>query len=160
MKNNLTASSKLDEFDIRILRTVQADSRQTTKEIAAKVGLSATPVYERLRRLENEGYITGYSARLNADKLGRGFIVFCHVKLTRVNRNIAREFTDLIRNVPEVSECYNTSGSFDYLLKIHAADMQSYRSFVLNVLGTLDTLGSLESSFVMDVVKDHQGIPI
>lgn len=160
MKNNLTASSKLDEFDIRILRTVQADSRQTTKEIAAKVGLSATPVYERLRRLENEGYITGYSARLNADKLGRGFIVFCHVKLTRVNRNIAREFTDLIRNVPEVSECYNTSGSFDYLLKIHAADMQSYRSFVLNVLGTLDTLGSLESTFVMDVVKDHQGIPI
>ena len=160
MKNNLTAPSKLDEFDIRILRAVQADSRQTTKEIAAKVGLSTTPVYERLRRLENEGYITGYSAQLNADKLGRGFIVFCHVKLTRLNRNIAREFTELICNVPEVSECYNTSGSFDYLLKIHAADMQSYRSFVLNVLGTLDSLGSIESTFVMDVVKNNHGIPI
>lgn len=160
MKNNLTATSKLDEFDLRILRAIQADSRQTTKEIAAKAGLSATPVYERLRRLENDGYITGYSARLNAEKLGRGFMVFCHVKLTRLNREIAREFTELIRNVPEVVECYNTSGSFDYMLKIHAADMQSYRWFILNVLGTLDTLGSIESTFVMDVVKEYRGIPI
>jgi Lrp/AsnC family leucine-responsive transcriptional regulator len=161
MKNILPAgSSRLDEYDIRILRAVQSDSRQTTKEIAAKVGLSTTPVYERMRRLENDGYILGYSAQLNAEKLGRGFMVFCHVKLTRINRDIAQNFTDLIRNIPEVSECYNTSGSFDYLLKIHAESMDSYRQFVLNVLGTLDTLSAIESMFVMDVVKANQGIPI
>ena len=152
-KNNLPAPVTLDTYDLRILRTLQQDSRRTTKEIAAAVGLSVTPVYERIRRLEKEGYIAGYTARLNANKLNRGLIVFCHVKL-------AYGFTELIQGIPEVVECYNTSGSFDYLLKIHAADMESYRDFVLNRLGTLESLSSIESTFVMDSVKEYAGIPI
>jgi Lrp/AsnC family leucine-responsive transcriptional regulator len=159
-KNNLPAASHLDQYDLKILRALQADSRRTTKEIAAQVGLSVTPVYERIRRLENDGYIAGYSARLNANKLNRGLIVFCHVKLMRLNSDSTTYFTNLIRSIPEVVECYNTSGSFDYLLKIHAADMESYRWFILNTLGTLDSIGSLESSFVMDTVKENCGIPI
>lgn len=160
MKNNLPSSHQLDQYDLNILRALQADSRRTTKEIAATVGLSVTPVYERIRRLENEGYITGYSARLNAARLNRGLIVFCHVKLLRLNHDIAAYFTALIRDIPEVVECYNTSGSFDYMLKIHAADMESYRDFVLNKLGTLDSLGSIESTFVMDIIKENRGLPI
>ena len=159
-KNNLPAPATLDTYDLRILRTLQQDSRRTTKEIAAAVGLSVTPVYERIRRLEKEGYIAGYTARLNANKLNRGLIVFCHVKLLRLNRDIAYGFTELIQGIPEVVECYNTSGSFDYLLKIHAADMESYRNFVLNRLGTLESLSSIESTFVMDSVKEYAGIPI
>ena len=105
-------------------------------------------------------YIQKYIAVLDADKLHRGFIVFCHVKMNRLNRDIAQEFANIIREIPEVTECYNISGSFDYLLKIHAPDMKYYQAFVLNVLGTIEHLGSLESVFVMDEVKHEYGIQI
>ena len=129
----------LDKTDLQILRTLQENARLTTKELAARVSLSSTPVFERLKRLESGGYIKKYIAVLDAEKLNQGFVVFCSVKLT---------------------ECYNISGSYDYLLKIHAPNMKYYQEFILNVLGTIDSLGSLESTFVMDEVKHEYGIHI
>ena len=143
----------LDKTDLQILRTLQENARLTTKELASRVSLSPTPVHERLKRLEARGYIKKYVAVLDAEKLGRGFVVFCHVKMRRLNREIAREFARAMHETPEVTECYNISGSFDYLLKVHAPDMQHYRRFVLEVLGTVEQLGSLESVFVMEEVK-------
>lgn len=148
----------LDKTDMQILRTLQQNARLTTKELAARVSLSPTPVFERLKRLEAKGYIKKYMAVLDADKLGRGFVVFCHVKMSRLNREIAREFARVIRETPQVTECYNISGGFDYLLKIHAPDMKYYQEFVLNVLGTIENLASLESVFVMDEVKHDYGV--
>ena len=142
---------KLDKVDLQILRTLQENARLTTKELAARVSLSSTPVFERLKRLENGGYIKKYIA---------GFVVFCSVKLRRLNRDIAAEFTRIIQDIPEVTECYNISGSYDYLLKIHAPNMKYYQEFILNVLGTIDSLGSLESTFVMAEVKHQYGIHI
>jgi Lrp/AsnC family leucine-responsive transcriptional regulator len=150
----------LDKTDIQILRILQHNARLTTKELAAQVHLSQTPVFERLKRLESKGYIRKYIAILDAEKLNRGFIVFCRVKLRRMNRDIAHEFTRIIQEIPEVTECYNISGSHDYLLKIHAPDMRYYQEFTLNVLGTIDSLGSIESSFVMEEVKHQYGIQI
>ena len=132
----------------------------TTKELAAKVNLSPTPVFERVKRLEANGYIKKYVAVLDPEKLNRGFVVFCSVKLRRLNRDIAAEFTRIVREIPEVTECYNISGDYDYLLKIHAPDMKYYQEFILNVLGTIDSLGSLRSTFVMDEVKHDYGIHI
>ena len=149
----------LDKKDLQILRTLQENARLTTKELAARVNLSSTPVFERLRRLEN-GYIKKYIAVLDAEKLNLGFVVFCRVKLSKLNREIATEFTRIIQDIPEVTECYNISGSYDYLLKIHAPNMKYYQEFILNVLGTIDSLGSLESTFVMDEVKHDYGIHI
>ena len=149
----------LDKMDLQILRILQANSRRTTKELAALVHLSTTPVFERMKRLEKEGYIQKYVAVLNAEKLNRGFVVFCSVKLRRINFDIAAEFIRTIREIPEVTECYNVSGEYDYLLKIHAPDMKYYQSFILNVLGKIDILGSLTSTFVMDEVKHDYGIP-
>lgn len=149
----------LDKMDLQILRILQANSRLTTKELAALVHLSTTPVFERMKRLEKEGYIQKYVAVLNAEKLNRGFVVFCSVKLRRINFDIAAEFIRTIREIPEVTECYNVSGEYDYLLKIHAPDMKYYQSFILNVLGKIDILGSLTSTFVMDEVKHDYGIP-
>ena len=143
----------LDKTDLQILRTLQENARLTIKELAARVSLSSTPVFERLKRLEAGGYIKKYIAVLDAEKLNRGFVVFCHVKMDRLNREIAQEFSRIVRDIPEVTECYNISGSFDYLLKIHAPDMKYYQKFVLNVLGTIEHLASLESVFVMDEVK-------
>ena len=149
---------KLDHVDLQILRTLQGNARLTIKELASKVSLSSTPVFERLKRLENSGYIKKYIAVLDAEKLNQGFVVFCNVKLSRMNREIAEEFTRIIRGIPEVTECYNISGQYDYLLKIHAPDMKSYQQFVLNVLGTIEHLASLESTFVMDELKLEYGI--
>ena len=153
-------TEKLDKVDLQILRTLQENARLTTKELAAQVSLSSTPVFERLKRLEREGYIKKYIAVLDADKLNQGFVVFCNVKLRRMNKDIAMEFTRIIQNIPEVMECYNISGSYDYLLKIHAPNMKYYQEFIINVLGTIDSLGSLESMFVMGEVKHDYGLHI
>ncbi len=154
----MDASGKLDTVDLQILRTLQENARLTVKELALQVNLSSTPVFERLKRLESSGYIKKYIAVLDAEKLNQGFVVFCNVKLRKMNRDIAAEFTRVVQGIPEVTECYNISGSFDYLLKIHAPNMKYYQEFILNVLGTVESLGSLESIFVMDEVKHDYGI--
>lgn len=148
----------LDKTDLHILKALQENARLTTKELAAKVGLSTTPVFERQKRLEARGYIRRYIAVLDAAKLNQGFIVFCNVKMSRLNRDIAAHFTRIVKDIPEVTECYNISGKFDYMLKIHAPDMRYYQEFVLNVLGSIDYLGSIESTFVMDEIKHIYGI--
>ena len=150
----------LDAVDMEILRALQKNARLTTKELAAMVNLSTTPVFERVKRLEQRGYVKGYVAVLDAEKLGRGFVVFCSVKMRRIGREIAEEFARVVRSIPEVTECYNISGSYDYLLKIHAPNMKYYQEFVLNILGNIDHLGSLESTFVMDEIKHDFGLHI
>lgn len=150
----------LDAVDMEILRALQKNARLTTKELAAMVNLSTTPVFERVKRLEQRGYVKGYVAVLDAEKLGRGFVVFCSVKMRRIGREIAEVFARVVRSIPEVTECYNISGSYDYLLKIHAPNMKYYQEFVLNILGNIDHLGSLESTFVMDEIKHDFGLHI
>lgn len=144
----------LDSVDLQILRALQENARLTTKELAARVNLSTTPVFERLKRLEKGGFIRKYVAILDAEKLGRGFTVFCSVKLKQMNRGVAQDFISVIKDIPQVAECYNVSGEYDYLLKIQAPDMKYYNEFIINVLGTIDSIGSILSSFVMDEIKN------
>lgn len=151
---------KLDKVDIQILRILQENSRLTTKELASRVSLSSTPVFERLKRLESDGYIKKYVAILDAEKLNLGFMVFCKIKMQRINYEVASEFSKIISDIPEVTECYNISGSFDYLLKIHAPNMKYYQGFILNVIGKIYSIASLESIFVMDVIKHEYGVKI
>ena len=142
------------------LANLQENARLTTKELASRVSLSSTPVFERLKRLERGGYIKKYMAVLDAEKLNQGFVVFCNVKLRRMNKDIALDFVERIKEIPEVTECYNTSGNFDYLLKVHAPNMKYYQEFLIHKLGTIESLGSIESSFVMDEIKHTYGIHI
>ena len=150
----------LDATDIEILRLLQRNARLSTKEIAASVHLSTTPVFERIKRMQREGIISRYIAVLNAEKLNRGFVVFCSVKMSKLSRDIATHFATTIAAIPEVTECYNISGQYDYLLKIHAPNMKYYQEFVLTVLGTIEHLGSLESTFVMDEIKHEYGVSL
>ena len=150
----------LDKTDLQILRTLQRNAKLTTKELADAVHLTPTPVFERQKRLERNGYIKKYIAVLDPERLGKGLLVFCKVKLKQINREIADDFTRRIQRIPEVTECYNTSGTYDYLLKIRAADMQEYQQFILNKLGIIETVASLESTFVMSEVKQTYGINI
>lgn len=157
MENNV---ERLDAIDLKILRVLQADCRLTTKEVAQRVNLSTTPVFERIKRLEKDGYILKYVAVLDANKLNRGFTVYCNVRLKQINKQIAEDFSKAMLEWDEVSECYNVSGEFDYLLKVQAPNMKEYQSFVINVLGTLDFLANIQSVFVMDTVKIGYGIPM
>lgn len=151
---------KLDKTDLQILRTLQKNSKLTTKELADAVNLTPTPVFERQKRLERQGYIKKYVAVLDPEKLDRGLLVFCKVKLKQINHEIADAFMRRIMRIPEVTECYNISGAYDYLLKVRAADMHEYQEFVLNKLGVIESLASLESTFVMHEVKQTYGIDI
>lgn len=150
--------TRLDETDIKILRLLQDDARLTTRELAEKVNLSTTPVFQRVKRLESGGFIRGYVAVLDAEKLNQGFQVFCSVKLKQMNRDVANSFVDVVRKIPQVRECYNVSGEFDYLLKINAPDMKYYNDFIINVLGTIDQIGSILSTFVMKEIRHEIGL--
>ena len=150
----------LDRIDIQILRELQKDAKLTTKELAAKVNLSPSPVFERQKRLEREGYIQRYVAVVDPIKVGNGIMVLCNVRLKHHSKEFSRQFTSVIAGIDEVVECFNTSGEYDYMLKIYARDMRHYQEFILGTLGDLDCIGSLHSIFVIGEVKNTLAVPI
>jgi Lrp/AsnC family leucine-responsive transcriptional regulator len=150
----------LDRTDILILRELQKDAKLTTKELAAKVNLSPSPTFERQKRLEREGYIQRYVAVVDPIKVGNGIMVLCNVRLKHHSKEFSRQFTSVIAEIEEVVECFNTSGEYDYMLKIYARDMRHYQDFILGTLGDLDCIGSLHSVFVIGEVKNTLSIPI
>ena len=150
----------LDDIDIKILRHLQKNAKLTTKELAAAVNLSTSPVFERQRRLEREGYIEKYIAVLNSKKLGNGFIVLCNIRLKQHSRKYGKQFMETISCIDEITECYNTSGDYDFLMKLYVRDMEHYQDFVLNTLGSIESIGSLHSIFVIGEVKNSHAIPI
>ena len=156
MNNNET----LDETDRKILRILQRNSDLTVKELAAKLHLSTSPTFERQKRLERDGYIERYMAVVNPHKVGNGIMVLCNIRLKQHSQELIQEFMDVVQNLEEITECYNTSGDYDFLIKVYAHDMKSYQQFMLNTLGTINCIGSLHSIFVIDDTKNTHGVPI
>ncbi|ETS98524.1 Lrp/AsnC family transcriptional regulator [Prevotella melaninogenica] len=156
MNNNET----LDETDRKILRILQRNSDLTVKELAAKLHLSTSPTFERQKRLERDGYIERYMAVVNPHKVGNGIMVLCNIRLKQHSQELIQEFMDVVQNLEEITECYNTSGDYDFLIKVYAHDMKSYQQFMLNTLGTINCIGSLHSIFVIDETKNTHGVPI
>lgn len=153
-------SELLDRTDILILKELQKDAKLTTKELASKVNLSPSPVFERQKRLEREGYIRKYIAVVDPVKVGNDIMVLCNVRLKHHSKEFSRQFTSVISEIDQVVECFNTSGEYDYQLKIYARNMQDYQKFVLDTLGDLDCIGSLHSIFVIGEVKNTMIVPL
>lgn len=151
---------KLDAIDIKILQELQCNSKLTTKELAEAVHLSASPTFERQKRLEREGYIKKYVAVVDPDKVGNGMIVLCNIRLKQHGKEYAKEFADAVQQMQEVTGCYNTSGDFDYLIKVFVRDMHHYQEFVLNRLGEIKSIGSVHSVFVIGAVKELHSVPV
>lgn len=156
MNNN----ENLDETDRKILRILQCNSDLTVKELAAKLHLSTSPTFERQKRLERDGYIERYMAVVNPHKVGNGIMVLCNIRLKQHSQELIQEFMNVVQNLEEITECYNTSGDYDFLIKVYAHDMKSYQQFMLNTLGTINCIGSLHSIFVIDETKNTHGVPI
>lgn len=152
--------SRLDATDIEILRQLQNNSRLTIKELASLVHLSSTPTFERLKRLEQAGFIEKYVAVLDADKLNCGFVAFCNIKMKQHTYENSMRIMEAVQSINEIAECYNVSGDYDFMLKIYAENMKAYQNFILRILGDLDCIGSLSSSFVIGEVKNSHSIPL
>ncbi|WP_442591767.1 Lrp/AsnC family transcriptional regulator [Pedobacter sp. AW31-3R] len=150
--------NELDETDLLLLKILGDNSNQTTKELARQVNLSPSPVFERVKRLESNGYIKKYIAVLDAEKFNQGFIVFCNIKLKQHDKKIGHHFVADIMNIEEVVECYNISGDYDFILKVYARDMKHYQDFVFNKLGSVESIGSTHSTFVMAEIKNTHNI--
>lgn len=152
--------NQLDNTDLKILKILQNNSNITTKELANKVNLSATPVFERVKKLEKTGYLKKYVAILNAELLDKSLIVFCNITLKEHTKKIGNQFVKDIKSLKEVTECYNVSGDYDFLLKVVVKDMKAYQNFVLNHLGEIKNIGSAHSTFVMGEIKHSYALPI
>ena len=120
----------LSRIDLNILKNLKQDGRVSSVELARRVGLTTTPCKERVKRLERDGFILGYHAQLNPEKLGKGLVVFVQITLQRTAGNAFKDFTDAIRAIPEVEECHLVAGNFDYLIKARVRDMSDYRAFL------------------------------
>ena len=149
-----------DIYDIAILQEVQKNAKITVKELSEKINLSPTPTFERLKKLEREGYITGYHAKLDIKKLGLSLMVMCNVSLKNHQKDIIEKFQEEIIRFDEVKECYHIAGMYDYLLKIIVKDMDAYQQFVSKKLASLENIGNVQSSFVMIELKEDIGCGI
>lgn len=150
----------LDDIDAKIIRLLQQDSHLTVKELAAKVNLSPSPTFERQKRLERDGYITRHSVIVDHHKLGNNVIVLCNIRLKQHTHDLIQQFMDTVQKIDQITECYNTTGDYDFQIKVYAHDMQDYQDFMLNTLGKIDCIGSLHSVIVIGEIKDSHCIPV
>ena len=150
----------LDRTDLKILDLLQKNGRLTMTELAHQVGLSATPCTERVRRLEREGVITGYHARVDPRALGRPLLVFVELKLAAKSNDAFERVKKELAFVPEVMECHLVSGDFDYLIKARISEMASYRKLLGSTLLTLPHVRESKSYIVMEEVKETLALPI
>lgn len=150
----------LDRIDRSILNELQNDGRLSNVELSRRVGLSPTPCLERVRRLEEQGYISGYFAQLAPDKLGAAMLVFVEITLVKTSVDIFEDFSAAVRTLDDIQECHLVSGNFDFLLKARVADMSSYRKLLGDTLLQLPGVSESRTYVVMEEVKQTTSIKI
>ncbi len=149
-----------DEIDKKLLKLLQKDSKQTNKALSNSLGLSVTAVYERVKKLENNGVINSYVALVDRKRIGIDFVAFCHVKLIQHSQDYVVKFEREVRKLDEVLECYHLSGDYDYLLKVLVKDMKEFREFMVEKLTKIDHIGSTHSMFMINEVKHTTAITL
>jgi leucine-responsive regulatory protein len=150
-----SSMKELDKTDLKILKFLQQNARIPMTELAEKVGLSTTPVTERVKRLERDNFITGYHARLNPNLLGKGLLIFVELKLRSKSGNIFEDFRREVMRIPQILECHLVSGEYDYLIKVRLPDMSAYRDMLGNILLHLPAAAESRSYVVMEEVKEE-----
>ncbi len=150
----------IDNYDRKILRALQSDGRISFTDLGKKVGLTTTPCIERVRKLESQGLIEGYSANLDSKQLEVGLVVFVQISLSRTGQHSFSLFRDTIKEFPEVQECHLVTGHFDFLVKARVKDMTAYRDFLENHLLTVKGVQDSTSIAVMETVKETMHIDV
>ena len=150
----------LDRIDRNILRELQKNARLSYVELADKVGLSTSPCLERVKRLENDGWIESYNAKLSAAKLKASLLVFVEISLNYNSGDVFNEFRESVARWPEILECHLVSGDFDYLLKIRIADMAAYRNLLGQIVLELPGVKDSRTLVAMETVKESNELLI
>jgi len=150
----------MDEIDKRILRILQEDAKLGTKEIASKIGLSITPTYERIKKMENSGIIEKYVAILNGQALEKNIMVFCQISLSYHTKSLIEKFKETITTFPEVMGCFHIAGNADFLLKIVVKDMNAFQNFAIDKLTSFEGVSNIQSSFVIEEIKNDSAFSI
>jgi len=150
----------LDKIDTQILAILQNNSNRTTKSIAAELGMTTSPIFERIKKLEKEGYIKKYVAVLNNKKIGLKLTVFIGITLQGHTRSYLEKFVKEINNFPEIVECHRVSGNFDYLLKLVVEDIEAYETFIMSKLTLLPYLGNVQSLITLSTGKETNEIDL
>lgn len=145
----------IDKTDKLLLKELVISGKQSMKELSAKVNLSPTPVYDRVKKLENEGVIEKYAAVINPEKLGFELIVYMQIKLIRHQEELFKQFSEHIMQFEEVAEAVMVSGEYDALLKLLLKDMNEYNEFVLKKISKIDIISHVISSFVISSVSGN-----
>jgi len=145
----------LDQKDLAILKLLQHNARITVKEISDKVNLSTTPVYERIKWMEETGVIKQYATLVDPAKLNKRLMVIVYVSLKQHNKTAGSKFVKAMNEMSEVLECFSISGEFDFMLKVVVEDMNAYYDFHVNRLSEMENIGNVQSVFVMGVVKEN-----
>ena len=153
-KEESPTHAALDQKDLAILKILQYNARATVKEISDKVNLSTTPVYERIKWMEETGVIKQYATIVDPAKLNKRLMVIVYVSLKQHNKTAGSKFVKAIHEMSEILECYSISGEFDFMLKIVVEDMNAYYDFHVNQLSEMENIGNVQSIFVMGVVKE------
>lgn len=150
----------MDQTDRRILRLLQRDGRMTNVELARHAHLSPPATHDRVRRLQEDGVIQGFTVRLDPSMLDRALLIFVEVTLDRTSTGIFEEFAAAVRRSPEIMECHMVAGGFDYLIKVRVRDMDAYRTFLGESLVRLPGIRQTHTYTVMEEVKNTADIPI
>lgn len=151
---------KMDVIDKKLLAVLQQDCKKTNKELSHLLNLSVTAIYERIKKLEREGIIERYVGLVDKSKVGRDFVVFCHIKLTQHRKEYLTAFERAVQQLEEVVACFHVSGDYDYILKVLVKDIDAFREFMVTELTSLDHIGSTYSSFVINEVKHTTAVSI
>jgi len=144
----------LDKLDLAILRELQKNGRITVTELASRVGLSKTPCQVRMRRLEELGYVMGYTALIDQKKLGSKHIAFVQVTMSDTKTKALQAFNDAVRCIPEIEQCHMIAANFDYLLKVRTSDIDNYREVLGEKISNLPHVKQTSTFVVMEDVKD------
>ncbi|AVJ27900.1 winged helix-turn-helix transcriptional regulator [Achromobacter spanius] len=150
----------LDRIDLKILDILQREGRISVTELADRVSLSATPCSDRIKRMEREGVITGYHARVNPAALGKNLLVFLEIKLSAKSGDVFDKVKQELLYVPEVMECHLVSGDFDYLVKARLTEMNEYRRLLGEILKRLPASAESHSYIVMEEIKETLFLPV
>ncbi len=147
-------ADQLDRIDRNILAALSREGRLSSAELAQKVGLSKTPVQARVKRLESDGYIRGYSALIDRARMGEGHIAFVQVTLSDTRSTALEAFNRAVHQIPEIVECHMIAGGFDYLLKVRTRDIAAYRRLLGETISSLPSLSNTSTFVVMEAVKE------
>ncbi len=150
----------MDDTDRRLLRLLQRDGRMTNVELSRQANLSQAAVFERVKKLQRDGVIEGYTVRLSPEKLNRSLLIFVEITLDRTNQAIFDEFAIAVKRVPDILECHLIAGGFDYLIKARVSDMTAYRNFLGETLVALPGVRQTRTYTVMEEVKTTGDIPV